>query len=145
MKQMVVFAVVIIFSLAMLSCVRKVYVPVAAHRSEVVVVRDTVVEVVTAGEMYKNSTTDTVSVLSCDRAYSVAQIAQGVLSHTLSIQPRRDSVVLRWREVHTTDSVPYLVPVPGERVEVIPSWMWCVTGVLLIMALSLLLLYRWRV
>ena len=124
MRRVMLLLLAVVVVPVLLSCTRTVYVPTQPHRSEMIVTRDTVIEVVTEGELQRNKTADTVSVLCAERAYSVASVAQGVLSHSLSVLPRRDSIRLQWREVHTIDSVPYLVPMPGERVEVVPAWMW---------------------
>ena len=94
----------------MLSCTKRIYVPVEHRRSEMVVMRDTVVEIVTYGEKLSNRTTDTLSCLYGDGVSSVAIVSDGVLSHTLMQHPRRDSVRVQLPEVHITDSIPYIVP-----------------------------------
>ncbi len=93
------------------SCTRTVYVPVEQHRSELVVWHDTMVEVVHPGEVTCSKTIDTISVLHTQGASSRAVVTDGVLSHTLTEHPRHDSVIVRWREVYITDSIPYPVPV----------------------------------
>lgn len=144
MKRVAFVALLMLCWQLLVSCTRTVYMPVGQRRSEEVVVRDTIVEVVTVGEKLCNKTSDTASVLRSDRAYSVATVSEGVLSHSLTVFPRRDSITLQWREVHTTDSVPYLVPVAGERVEVVPAWLWWVVAALVVWVLFLSLLLRRR-
>lgn len=139
------FVVVFLILLHFCSCTRTSYIPVSTVRREVVVRRDTVVEILTPAEVYKNRTTDTVSRLYGDRAYSIAEVRGGVLSHNLSVYPRRDSLLLQWREVHTVDSVPYMIHIPGEVVEVMPKWVGRVMAILIFLILFLLfLLYRRR-
>lgn len=140
MRRIVAFCLLFLVVSMLFSCTRMVYLPVQPHRSETVVLRDTIIEMRTAGETLNNTTTDTVSILHAERAYSVASVAQGTLSHSLSVLPHSDSIKVQWREVHTIDSIPYIVPVAGERVEVVPAWVWWMVVVFVLLVLLVLYL-----
>lgn len=131
MKHLLWVCLAVVVSLCC-SCTRTLYVPVQSHRSEQVVLHDTIIEVRTVGETIHNHTADTVSLLHTAHAYSVASVTQGMLSHTLSVVPHSDSVRLQWREVHIIDSIPYVVPMPGERIEVVPAWVWWMAAAFLL-------------
>lgn len=108
-------------------CTRTVYHPVETQHTETVVVRDTTIVVTTAGSTAHNTTLDTLSYLCNDYASSRASVEKGILHHSLNLFPRTDSVRVQLHEVHITDSIPYLVEVPGESVEVTPRWVsWLV-------------------
>ncbi len=124
----------LLLGLICMACTRTVYVPVAEKHTVYTTLRDTVVTVVTEGEQVSVATRDTVSRLSCATAVSEAIVSQGVLSHTLTTLPRRDSVAVQLREFHTVDSVPYVVPVPAERVIETPRWAWWSLGAVLLQA-----------
>lgn len=101
----------IVVAMFLSSCTRTVYLPVEQRRSETVLWHDTVLPIDRPAETLLNTTIDTTSTLRTSLASSTATVAGGVLSHTLTVHPRSDSVVVRWREVHVVDSIPYAVPV----------------------------------
>lgn len=112
---------------AAVSCTRTVYVPAETHYSERIVWHDTIVEVVAPGERLERATFDTVSSLQARYASSVAKVVDGVLSHTLTVNPRCDSVQVQVREVLRRDSVvlPYPVVTTVERT---PRGVWWVVA-----------------
>lgn len=132
-----------LLSLIMLyGCTRTVYIPVEHKTTETIetIVRDTIVEVDMPSERVEVETTDSVSVLTTDRATSRAEVSRGVLHHSLYVFPASVPVSVPTVTVTKTriDSVPY--PVEVEKVvEVVPSWSWwslaiagvCVAGVTL--------------
>lgn len=106
---------------ALLSCTRTIYVPVEQRRSETVVWHDTIIAVERVPEVMCNHTIDTISTLHSQVASSTAIISDGVLSHRLTVHPRQDSVVVKWREVYITDSIPYPIPMADNTSNV---WRW---------------------
>lgn len=89
------------------ACTKTIYIPLEQRHTEFISLKDTIVEVITPGESHSNHTGDTTSTLSSRGATSTATISNGKLSHTLIIHPRRDSIAIQVREVHTIDSIPY--------------------------------------
>ncbi len=126
-----------IFVVALCSCSRTTYVPVTRQHNEVITLRDTTIIVTTVAQTAHNVTTDTVSLLTNEYATSRAEVSQGQLAHSLIIHPRRDSVVVRLREVHTIDSIPYIVPMPSQPIEVTPSWLRWLVALSLVLSLTI--------
>ncbi|MBR3951197.1 MAG: hypothetical protein IKJ79_04720 [Bacteroidaceae bacterium] len=93
-----------------ISCTRTIYIPSEQRHTEIVTLKDTVIERFSAGESHSNHTNDTTSILQGNGASSTASISNGILSHTLTIHPRHDSIALQVREVHIIDSVAYAQP-----------------------------------
>ena len=106
------YLILAILVLLLSACNKRVYIPIKPQHSEVVVVKDTVIELSSNGEMHSNQTCDTTSYLHSRYASSRASISNGRLSHTLIIEPRRDSITLQMHEVHITDSIPYPITTP---------------------------------
>lgn len=141
--QVWIWLLVALLSLIMLhGCTRMVYVPVEHKTTETIetIVRDTIVEVEMQSERVEVETTDSVSVLTTDRATSRAEVSRGVLHHSLYVFPQSVPVTVPTVTVTKTrvDSVPY--PVEVEKVvEVVPAWSWwslavagvCISGVTL--------------
>lgn len=121
MKRHLQYALLLVVPL-LCQCTRTVYLPVEPQHSETIIVRDTTIVVTNAGETAHRTTIDTVSYLHNDYASSQALVEQGVLHHTLSLHPRSDTIKVQLREVHTTDSIPYLVQLPAKTIEVTPRW-----------------------
>ena len=128
------------------SCTRTLYVPVERHHTEAVVWRDTLVEVVVAGERQERKTLDTVSVLHTRHARSTASVSAGVLEHTLVVYPRKDSVSVQVRDLFRYDSLLLSYPLitPSASEEEVPRWveMWAVAATLAAVVMLLLLLFR---
>lgn len=138
-----IWLLVALLSLIMLyGCTKTVYIPVEHKTTETIetIVRDTIVEVDMPSERVEVETTDSVSVLTTDRAISRAEVSRGKLYHSLYVFPQSVSVTVPTTTVTKTrtDSVPY--PVEREKVvEVVPSWSWwslavagvCIAGVIL--------------
>lgn len=111
----------------LLSCTKTVYIPVEHKTTETIetIVRDTIVEVDMPSERVEVETTDSVSVLTTDRATSRAEVSGGKLHHSLYVFPQIVPVTVPTVTVSKTrtDSVPY--PEEVEKVvEVVPSWSW---------------------
>lgn len=121
MRTCVGVIVAIVLLTGIVSCSRTIYVPVDRHRIEQVVWHDTMVEVVHAGEVVHSTTIDTISELHTPSASSKVVVTDGVLSHTLTEHPRHDSVIVKWREVYITDSIPYPIPMIEESSRRWPS------------------------
>lgn len=101
-------------------CTRRVYVPVEKRTTVTETLVDTLVEVklkevrdtITLNTLGK----DTLSYLSNDYAYSFASIENGILGHSLGINPdakARDSVKVK--HIIIRDSIPYPVEVIKEK------------------------------
>lgn len=132
-----------LLSLIMLyGCTKTVYIPVEHKTTETIetIVRDTIVEVKMQSERVEVETTDSVSVLTTDRATSRAEVSGGKLRHSLYVFPQIVPVSVPTVTMKKTrrDSIPY--PVEVEKVvEVVPGWSWwslaiagvCVAGVTL--------------
>lgn len=114
MKCRLLMIIAVILMMACVSCRKTIYIPVEQRRSEVVIWHDTVVNIVQPGERVINKTIDTISTLHTRAASSTAVVVDGILTHTLTVHPTNDSVVVKWREVCVVDSVPYPVPVYEE-------------------------------
>ena len=145
MKYLLHLCCAVVFASLLISCTKTIYIPVEERRKETVIWHDTVVNVVQAGEMLYNKTIDTVSVLQAHSASSTAIVADGVLSHSLTVHPRSDSVVVKWREVYVVDSVPYPVPVVDESHRVttrLCRTTWLIVGAILLIGA---ILYRFGV
>ena len=106
----VLYTILALSLIATTACTKTVYIPIEQRHKEVVFLRDTIIEIVRNGETHSNHTRDTTSTLQADGVYSQATITNGTLSHTLAIEPRRDSITIQVRELHTTDSIPYALP-----------------------------------
>lgn len=123
----------VVLLLLLLSCTRKVYVPVESVRTVTTTVIDTFTKVVTPPAKVVNTTTDTTSTLTTGCATSTATVNGGVLYHELIEHGREDSLPVKIVTIHEVDSVPKIVEV--ERVtEVIPQWCWwslAITGVMI--------------
>lgn len=142
MKYRLHLCCVVVLVLFLISCTKTVYIPIEERHKETVIWHDTVVNVVQAGEVLYNKTVDTVSVLHARSASSTAIVVDGVLSHSLTVHPRSDSVVVKWREVHVVDSVPYPVPVVDESHRVatrLSHAAWLIVGGMLLIGT---ILYR---
>ena len=138
-----IWLLVALLSLIMLyGCTKTVYIPVEHKTTETIetIVRDTIVEVEMPSERVEVETTDSVSVLTTDRATSRAEVSGGKLHHSLYVFPQIVPVTVPTVTVTKTrtDSVPY--PEEVEKVvEVVPAWSWwtlavagvCVAGVIL--------------
>ena len=85
---------------------------------------DTIIEIVTQGESHSNHTTDTTSLLQGNGAYSIATISNGTLQHTLTIEPRQDSITIQVQEIHTIDSISYRHPPKEKESKATPSWVY---------------------
>lgn len=109
--------------LLVVSCTKRVYVPVTEVHIVKEIIVDTVVEVVTPMERVINVTTDTISELRTSHAASTAEVIDGVLQHELVQHPRKDSVSVQIKTVQITDSIPYTVEVEVEK-SVVPAWSW---------------------
>lgn len=123
-----IWLLVALLSLIMLyGCTRMVYVPVESKSIETITVEvhDTIVEVEMPSERVEVETTDSVSVLTAERATSRAEVSGGKLRHSLYVFPQSVPVTVPTTTVTKTrrDSVPY--PVEVEKVvEVVPAWSW---------------------
>lgn len=135
MRHIVLSLSLLLLLSSFLSCRHKIYVPVVQHHSERIIERDTLVSIVNSGEVLHQFTIDTVSLLQGKYAVSEASITQGVLSHSLIVYPRQDSIVMSVREVYITDSIPYPVPAPERVVAVTPSWAWWLLALDVIVAI----------
>ena len=111
MKWLPYLAIVASMILSMTSCNKRTYIPVESRHSEVVLIKDTVVEIISNGEAYYNHTIDTTSLLQGNGVSSRASVTNGTLLHTLIVEPRRDSVAIHTKEVHIIDSIPYAIPI----------------------------------
>lgn len=143
-----IWLLVALLSLIMLyGCTRMVYVPVESKTTETITVEvhDTIVEVEMQSERVEVETTDSVSVLTAERATSRAEVSGGKLRHSLYVFPQSVPVTVPTRTVTKArmDSVPY--PVEVEKVvEVVPGWSWIslIFSAVMISLLSILLLRR---
>ena len=104
------YTILTVSLIGIIACTKTVYVPIEQRHKEVVLLRDTIIEIVRKGETHSNHTLDTTSFLQADGVYSRASIANGTLSHTLTIEPTRDSITIQVQEIHTIDSIPYALP-----------------------------------
>lgn len=144
-----IWLLVALLSLIMLyGCAKTVYIPVEHKTTETIetIVRDTIVEVDMPSERVEVETTDSVSVLTTDRAISRAEVSGGKLYHSLYVFPQSVSVTVPTTTVTKTrtDSVPY--PVEREKVvEVVPSWSWWTLGVSAVLFAVLLLIILSRI
>lgn len=144
-----IWLLVALLSLIMLyGCTKTVYIPVEHKTTETIetVVRDTIVEVDMPSERVEVETTDSVSVLTTDRAISRAEVSGGKLYHNLYVFPQSVPVTVPTTTVTKTrtDSVPY--PVEVEKVvEVVPSWSWWTLGVSAFLLAVLLLIILSRI
>ncbi len=111
MKWLPYLAIVASMILSITSCNKRTYIPAERHHSEVVLIKDTVVEIISNGEAYYNHTIDTTSLLQGNGVSSRASVTNGTLLHTLIVEPRRDSVAIHTKEVHIIDSIPYAIPI----------------------------------
>ena len=139
-------ALLLLWVAVVASCTRTHYVPVETHHREVVVWRDTVVEVVDAGERQERKTLDTVSVSRTRQACSRAAVSAGVLEHTLVVYPRRDSVRVQVRDILTHDSLlfSHVQVTPTGNGGETPRWLvvWATTATLVALTLLLVLLFK---
>lgn len=143
MKRVVMYVLMVVLLCIISACGRTVYVPIQSHRNRIVTVRDTVVELTTAGDTLYNTTFDTVSELHIATASSRASVKNGILQHSLAVAPRRDSVKVQIKEVYIVDSVPYVVPQPPSMVRVTPSWVkWVVIWSLVVTVVVVCLICR---
>ena len=110
-----IYTITALITACFMACTKTIYVPVEHRHKEVVRLRDTIIEMATAGESHTNHTLDTTSLLQAKGAWSQATIANGILSHTLIVEPRRDSITIQLRDTHTIDTISYALP-PVEKV-----------------------------
>ena len=144
-----IWLLVALLSLIMLyGCTKTVYIPVEHKTTETIetIVRDTIVEVDMPSERVEVETTDSVSVLTTDRATSRAEVSRGVLHHSLYVFPTSVPVSVPTVTVTKTrtDSIPY--PVEVEKVvEVVPGWSWWALVVSAVLFATLLLIILSRI
>ena len=133
MKQLI--TIVTILGLAgTIACTKTIYIPTDRSHKEYITLRDTIIEIVTQGESHSNRTSDTTSLLQGNGAHSMATISNGTLHHTLTIEPRQDSITIQMQEIHTIDSIPYRHPPNEIESKSTPSWAYH----LIIMAITIL-------
>ena len=101
-------------------------------------------EIVADGEQYDNKTIDTISCIYGSRAMSCATVSQGVLSHSLTIYPQRDTIDMQLRDTYIIDSVPYIVAPPDNEGRSKPHFTCrpMVAWSLLVMVLCIVVLLR---
>ncbi len=129
------------------ACSHTIYVPVQSKHKEEIIYRDTVIEWAAHDTLLQVVTSDTTSTLVTPLAESTATVSKGILSHTLTILPKQDSVRIVWAERHITDSIPYCVPIhSAEPIEIIPGWMWwIVMAAIGVIAIELTrIIERWK-
>lgn len=126
---------------------RTIYVPVKQSSSEIMTLRDTIIE--TDIKYYRDTivTPDTLSFLSNPYGFSWAEAKDGKLHHSLSSWP--DSVVpvkLQYKEITRVDTipVPYTVEVPVYKEKALSKWdkIRIKTGELSILLIALFILVR---
>lgn len=123
MKQLL-FTITILCLAGTIACTKTIYIPTEKHHKEYITLRDTIIEIVTRGESHSNHTTDTTSLLQGNGAYSIATISNGTLQHTLTIEPRQDSITIQVQEIHTIDSISYRHPPKEKESKATPSWVY---------------------
>ena len=120
------------------ACTKTIYIPTEPRHTEVVTLKDTIVEIVTPGESHSRYTADTTSTLHSHSATSTATISNGTLSHTLVTHPRRDSIALQVREVHILDSIPYALPSCAKETKSTPMHTHAIATTIILTALIVL-------
>lgn len=144
MKQ-ILFAITILCLVSSTACTKTIYIPIERRHEEHITRRDTIIEIVTPGESHSNHTSDTTSLLQGNGAYSQATISNGTLQHSLTIEPRRDSITIQVKEVHTIDSIAYMPPPKKKEVETTPLWAYHLIIIMIALLFTMCILILLRV